>query len=434
MSDFQQQLDDAREQLDAGEASAAFQLIRGVFFDLELASNDDDLSKALNGLAPIAGALGGTDFQDAISNCAKNLDDPEALFEVAQTFIEEEVFDVAACLLMRVHELVPEEADVVAVLIDVLEDDGRFEEAFGILKEVAEDFPDDFYIQGLQAFNAVMCGDLNAARIFAASLPTPVDEDDQFFGEQIKSILARADEIKGVCDLGESDLRGWHYVVSGGLVSHLSPFELEEDMNGRYAYTSDTYARCREGIMRLKAALDLLGCKPECIQILPERGSQIMGLAAGTLLDLPVRPWKGDGQNSLVIAYDLADLDEELGEALWEHKPGQILFAHATCWTDVYPFVADITTYLYQHQSSPWGDRMEMQGDEVEMMPADDAAPEDLAARIIEAEWDSDEEDANDRSQAEKVAAKIGELCAARQDSGPRSRLWTGPVKSGQFE
>ncbi len=433
MSEFQERLQGAREKLDSGDASDAFQIIRGVFEDLELAARDDEIALALRDLAPIAGEIGGAEFEDAIKACASNIDDPEALFELAQTFAEQEVFDIAACLLMRTWNMVPDEENVLAVLIDVLEDDDRFHDAYRILNEHAPRFPDHFYIQALKAFNAIMCGDLDAARSLEEQLPSSTDDDDQSFHEEIRGMLSRAKEINGVCDLGTNDLRGWHFVATGGLLLHLSPFGIDEGMNGRYAYTSDSYGRCREGLVRLKAILELWKCKPTHITILPERGSRIMGLAAGTLLDLPVRMWNGDNQDGLVVAYDLMDLEEDIGRALWEHGSGQILFAHATRWVEVYPYVADVTTYLYQLQSSPWGERMEVQGDNVESIAADDAAPEDIAARIIEAEWEAEDDDVDHLSRVEKVAAGMGQLSAARQTSGNRSHLWTGPVKSSKF-
>lgn len=419
--------------LDSGDASAAFQIIRTVFDDLTLADRKDDLAVALGGLAPIAGAIGGDDFEKPVKACAADPDDPEALFDLAELFTEQGVFDIAACLLMRTWNFVPDEEVVLATLIDVLEDGDRFHDAYQILKDDAGRFPDHFYIQAQKAFNAVMCADLDAARSAESQLPAPNDEDDQFFADHIRAMLGRVDELKGKYDLDESDLRGWHYVITGGLLLHMTPYGMDAGMNGRYAYTSDSYGRCREGLVRLKATLETIGCSPAQIYILPERGSQILGLAAGTLFDLPVRMWNGESKDGLVVAYDLMDLEEEIGKALWEHNPGQVLFAHATCWTDVYPYVADFTTYLYQHQSSPWGERMQAVGESIEKLPPDDAAPEDIAARIVEAEWDDEDEVGEDPAPLRSLASCVGPLCAAKRTSGLRTRLWTGPVKSGRF-
>jgi hypothetical protein len=71
-------------------------------------------------------------------------------------------------------------------------------------------------------------------------------------------------------------------------------------------------------------------------------------------------------------------------ERLRQHRPGQVLFAHASCWTDPFPFAPDVTTYLYQANVAPWDGGGLMNDPEVQGEP--DESPEDvLASRIIAA-------------------------------------------------
>ena len=58
----------------------------------------------------------------------------------------------------------------------------------------------------------------------------------------------------------------------------------------------------------------------------------------------------------MVVAYDLDSLgSEDLLVQIADHRPGQILWAHASCWTNPFPFSPDLTTFLYQYNASPWG-------------------------------------------------------------------------------
>ncbi len=431
MTDFNQRLHEAKQKLDSGDAQGAFQILRWVFHDLNLSNRTEDFSDALGALAPIAAEIAGDEFAEQVRACSCNPSEPQEIFDLAGTFGEEGVFDIAACLAMRARLLVPEEEEVTAMLADLLEEDQRHEEAYEIVKEDVKRFPDSFYMQYLLAFHAIMCADLENARTAFSRLTNPPDEDHQFLTDRISAMLARCDEISTACDLGPHDLRGWHYLVTGSTLTHVSPLGFDEGMNGRYAFTGDSYERCKEGLLRLKEVIAASGLKPQRIIALPERNSNILAMAAANLLELPYTPWESGIREGLVIAYDLADLNEENARGLYEHHPGQILFAHATSWTDPIPYVADITTYLYQQQQSPWDERMELNGEEIVNLPADEAPPKELAARIANAEL---EEDAlADLDELKKIVAATGEQAAFRQKTGSRSPLWPGPVTSNRF-
>ena len=204
-------------------------------------------------------------------------------------------------------------------------------------------------------------------------------------------------------------------------------------MRGRYAYVSDGYALIREGISRLGVALAAAQIAAPRVLALPDRSSQIVAAAAARILGLPLEPFPegGDEGPGLVVAYDLDRVGS--GDALQqlrEHHPGQVLFAHASCWTDPFPFAPDVTTYLYQQSVAPW-DAGRMNVDpvtrEVVQSEADEAPVDELAARVVDASGE-DESVSTDEQLAAMVAAArrvTGEaarrVCSASYDSGSGS-------------
>src|SRR4029077_773926 len=86
----------------------------------------------------------------------------------------------------------------------------------------------------LYAFNAAMTGRLDLARTALADLQPDSSETESMRGT-IAGIVARAERIAGVCALDARDLRGWHYVLTGGLVIHQSPYGFDDPMHGPHA-------------------------------------------------------------------------------------------------------------------------------------------------------------------------------------------------------
>ncbi|MGB0717539.1 MAG: hypothetical protein ACPGXK_16800, partial [Phycisphaerae bacterium] len=197
-----------------------------------------------------------------------------------------------------------------------------------------------------------------------------------------------------------------------------------------YAFVQDSFALCREGLDRLKAVLDACEIVPERILSLPDRGSQILSHAAGTVLALPVEPWAADKQG-LVVAYDIQDNEPDVMRSLYQKSEGQLLFSHATCWTDSFPYTADITTMLAQVQRAPWGEGMRMVDGELETFEASDEPVEELAQQIVDAELDDD--DLSDVDVVVRLAKAAGEFASFRRIAGPRERAWMGPVASNRF-
>jgi hypothetical protein len=257
----------------------------------------------------------------------------------------------------------------------------------------------------------------------------------------LAGMLERAGALQGVAPLDARDLRGWHFVVTGGLLLHISPFGLDEGMNGRYAYTQDSEARCLEGIRRAGAALSAWKLSPPRVFVLPDRASAALARAAAAVLGLPEAPWPEGGtpEPGLIVAYDLRRLDGEVLQSLKDHRPGQILFAHAACWTEEPPFVADLTTYLYQMNAAPWDARLGFDPEKQAAIevPADESSVETLAERIANASLEEGAlADLAALAAFAEAAAHAGGDAAlgAMLTGGARRRQREGsPVKSSRF-
>jgi hypothetical protein len=64
------------------------------------------------------------------------------------------------------------------------------------------------------------------------------------------------------------------------------------------------------------------------------------------------------------------------------------LWAHASCWTNPFPYAADLTTYLYQNKTAPWDAQLIYNEEKVQMSSADESSEDEIAILIVEAEID----------------------------------------------
>ena len=154
---------------------------------------------------------------------------------------------------------------------------------------------------------------LGPARRLLPDLQRLQEQDEHFaaLSARIIRMLRRADALSGHVPLDSRDLRGWHMVITSGLLLHVSPHGFDEGMNGRYAFVQDTPELCLEGIERVKAVLAALEIAPPRIFALPERSSSILAQATARILDCPLESWPDGGSEEpgLIVAYDLALLD-----------------------------------------------------------------------------------------------------------------------------
>jgi hypothetical protein len=234
-------------------------------------------------------------------------------------------------------------------------------------------------------YNALMAGDLEKAAEGFGRLPEPENAAWTPAREKVRRMLARVGIARAVTSLDRQDLRGWHHVLTGGVLGRLSLYGFDAGMTGRWAYVSDSVEGCAAALRRLRLILDAAGIAPESAALLPDRSSRILGAAAAATLGLPVTgfdPGK-PAAHSLVVAYDLTKTDPGAVAALRERASGQILFERATCWTDPPRVTADVSGLLGQTVAPPWSAQIRrLDNGTAGHRPADDRPVEAIAADI----------------------------------------------------
>ena len=363
-----------------GQPQEAFQLLLPV---LNYPGALDSLEKFVAGLEAfglVCYHLGAHDLGRTLEFLCREPDHPEALFELGYRCYEQRLFGVGATFLAHGHHFHPEEVSLLTELVSCLEGMGLYGEAYRYLKQAAIDKPVCHYLLG---FQALMSGKLEEAE---AVLPMLQDVDNEEVAQMRDSLAATLSRAKALSP--DLDVRGWHLALNGCLLLHVSPYGFDEGMNGRYAFVADSEALCKEGLELLKVALDSLEIEVPRIYRLPERSSQILATAAARFFSAQLVDWPGD-EPGLIVAYDLDLLESDTVQSLYEDRPGRILWSHASNWVEPYPWAPDITTFLYQANTTPWqAGRMQVdsEAEEITRCEEDKRPVEELAGRILASE------------------------------------------------
>jgi len=430
---FAERLEHARKEQECGEVDGAFCELRWAFYEPDLAHDAERLTQALQVLSPLVLEALGNETARLVEACVGDLDDPQGLYDLGYQMVEVGLPEVAICTLSRANHLAPGQEAILTELVAALEREGHNDTACTVLRAADGLCQESFICRYLLAFNSIMTADLDTPRTLLPTLQTAGEPDEAYMAARIQAMLDRAGALDS---LDRRDLRGWHHVTTGGLLLHISPYGFDEGMNGRYAYVADTLALCHFGLRRLQRVLEAWGESPPWILAPPDRDSQILAAAAEELLGLPVVEYSADAGPGLVVAYDLSRLDEATPVEILDHAPGQILYAHATCWTDPPRCAPDITTFLYQAIQVPWGERMQVAPDgEVSATAQDVRSVEELASAMLAEAPDYEAlEQLDPEDQLVQVATVMGPRMAFRGPPGPRSPLWEGgPVTSNRF-
>ncbi|MFI9271744.1 hypothetical protein ACIGXM_13645 [Kitasatospora sp. NPDC052896] len=373
----------------------------------------------------LARGAGFDDLTEASAALAAHPEDATRLYEFGYSCVERGVPHLAVPALRASLALRPGRQTLLELAV-ALEDGERHADAVDLLQEHESrtaDWPDRY----LLVHNALMNGRLDLARQVFGTLTAP-DENWAPAADRIRRILARATDAAPV---DRTDLRGWHFTLTGGLLTTLSPFGFQQGMTGRWAFLQDSFDSCRYGLERLRAVLTAAGRRPTSVGLLPDRGSRALGLAAARLLGLPAVPYRPGTPDALVVAYDLNACDQELVGRLRDRAPGEVLYEHATCWTAPPVVPADVSTLLVQTVIAPWEPGLPSAGDP---MPADDRSPEDLAEAIRTASVEPDPGDGGTPADPDELLTSFAARVRGSWLTGPRDRVRSaGPVPSSRF-
>jgi len=372
-----------------------------------------------------AAATGFDDLAQAARAVVADPDNPTDLYRLGYECIERGISRIAVPVLIAALEKAPGSLPAIGELVTAYEDSYRYRDALAVLEAnepVLRDWPERY----LLAFNALMSGDVAKARHWAGRLSTP-ERDWEHARRRIAAMLERADRVG---PLDARSLRPWHFVLNASVLATISPYGYDDGMNGRYAFMQDSVANCATTLIRLRSVFGA-----SAISLLPDRSSQILGLAAGRLLDLPTRPWPSDMEGAVVVAYDLSAVDHAVLTALRDRAPGSVLVEHATCWTTPPPIAADFVGLLHQRAVEPWGERLlAPEGGPVRRSEPDARPAEEIADEIVAAAAAPPDPETRADDTAEHLVAFVRGLNGAWPATGPRDRMWSpGPVGSSYF-
>lgn len=415
-------LDQARQLLDAGDLPGAVRALRG-------AADAADLGELAGFGAQLARAAGFDDLHAAAGRAAAEPGDPQALYDFGYGCVERGISFLAVPALRAALRLVPDEPDLLAELVSALEDDYRHAEAVRELTDRAAILR--WRERYLLTHNLLLSGDIAGARAQFDALGDPGDPRWAWPLGRIARMIRRAE---AAAPRDRTDLRGWHFAVHGGYLTTLSPYGFGQGMTGRWAYTQDSYARIRHGLHRLAVVLTSTGLEPRTISPLPDRDSTILGLAAAEILCAPAESFDPTRTDTLVVAYSLGDTDPDLLSALRERAGGQVLFEHASCWTEPAAVPADICTYLAQINIAPWAETTRFPDGRPEQVPADARPAAAIAAEIVRAEPLLDDGDGETPPDPDDALRTFVAATAHRWREGTRDRVDSpGPVRSSRF-
>jgi hypothetical protein len=439
-------LAEARQAVDDDDPDRAVLALRAVPEGLSL-GNEASFLDIVEIMRIAAGSMGFTELVDAAEEVRRHPRSPEALYHYGYRCVEHGVPWVAVPALALAVSKEPKSTAARMELVSALEAETRHGEAVSVLSHGPTQ--EHWLGRYLLAFNCLLAGDVEGARQWRTKIGTPEQEQHTRLARRLSAMLERVEAVAGSTlweegfpspdprgVLSDQDVRGWHFVLNAGILTTLSPFGFAEGMNGRYAYLNESFGGCRRGLERVSTVLGAAGRRPSAVALLPDRSSRILGLAAAELLGLPTVDWSPTTADALVPVFTLSSLDPELVSGLRDGTD-QVLFEHATCWTDPPPVSADLTTVLTQVIAAPWDAhrRPLPSGGGWEDEPADDRSETDLATAVVAATVDSPEGDGQTPADHDGALSEFVNQVAQQWATGtPRDRVWSpGPVPSSRF-
>ncbi|HEY0195148.1 MAG TPA: hypothetical protein VGC42_28735, partial [Kofleriaceae bacterium] len=233
--------------LAAGDDRGAFDQLRAELgWPAGKAIPEAELPRWLALITELARHRGAPQLAELADGAVRDPDSPDRLYDLGYALIDAGAPAIAAVVLWRCLALVGDSEEVTCELVSALESAQAYPDAFGVLDDHAALRARSFLCRYLYAFNAAMSGRLDVTRgqlplLATAGADDPPDAPALI--ETIRGMIERADRIAGAAPLDARDLRGRHYVLTGGLVIHQSPYGFDEPMHGRYAWLADSAPR-----------------------------------------------------------------------------------------------------------------------------------------------------------------------------------------------
>ena len=410
----------AADTLDSERLGEAMEVLRAVARGLHLV----DLSRALSGVLRTAPTF--------LQRLLGRSGEPTAAAWLAAGWacVDVGLPEAAVHILRRGLTLSPGQLDLVAGLMATLGHANRHADAVEVAAQAPDGTRSSPLVRSLRCRHLLLSGRLDAARAQAETLDRD-DPDLRPLHDELRRMLARAALVEGTTALDNRDLRGWQFVLTGTLITHLSPYGRDDGMAGRWAFVQDQGSEVHLGLSRLASVLAALGVPPARVLHASDRGSVLVASACARLLDLPLAEL--DGGPGLVVVDDLAALSDEALSHLRAHRPDRLLYAHAQCWTQEGQVAPDVVTVLYQHRTAPWEAqiRIDPETRTVKTTDPDPRPTAEIVDGILSSALEADPDDGVDAVVKIATAARA----AFVHRSGARDRFLggSGPVPSSRF-
>lgn len=448
---FRKIIDTARDLIAQQKYREGYKTLElAVEFPGDLVEGETDLAEALTVFSDIARGLKEEKLAESAAQLTHKLNDPAALYNFAYDLYESSLHSFAATILARADRIMPGAEKIVTELVTNLENIGKNSEAVAILQRYGQLQKTSYFCNYLLAFNSIASGNLEQGREAYKLLQSKKEAADGDFAHlttRVELFLKRAERVKAAGGLGESDLRGWQYVINTNILLHESPYGRNEGMNGRYAFIQDNESLMRRGIELLRTALEVLHIEPERVLYPAEMRSETLARAAAGILGLDTVALSkaNEGLPGLIVVYDLSILPKEEFQMLEPKRDGQFIWSHMNCWTVEDSFSPEFSTLLYQYNISPWEEQLVAASgsDGVNRQVRFAGSMTENVMRITEADFGKETEDFTadrDRLQTllknlstvfEKDQLPLGTLFATETPRRPRK--WRGTPVGGNY-
>ncbi len=413
------------EALSQGSPPEAFRLISPWISRAEASFDPESWKQGLNLLARIAAAQSLESLSSASMQAEQDPEASTVLFQLGHSLIETNLPGLAAGVLRRARLKFPGDAAILAELVAALELEGRNQEAVDALDSAGDLVESSILLTYLRAFNGLLTADIHTAESLLPRLQASKDEQLSFMVRRLERMLSRVEALRGISSLSPTDLRGWHFVLTGSLLLQHARTNRKD---GRYGKTWDSNTRVLEGVRSLSAVLDTWKIPIPTILFPPERNSEILAHAIAGALGRPAKKWFGGSEPGLITIYDPSLLIPELLVSVLpkHHFPGQALFVHAISSSREHRTAPDLLTYFYESNTTPWGAGLDPDNNYIE--PVEGSA--EFVANLI---WGAELPDGaqEDLTQLVSFAQMLYHLPselqpAALQKQGEREPLWRG--------
>lgn len=325
-------------------------------------------------------------------------------FDLGYHFIDVDHYRLAVPFLERAHLLAPGDALVASELAIAYTHQFQPQRGRDALQDVYQTA--SFWAAYQYFWCCLLCNsDLDEIADFVADGRNALAESN-LSEEDLQGPAAALDKMERCLerllllgeDLQPQLVRDWHFIQYGAAL--LDFFDDRTDENGlqvaggRYVALWGSLPSIAGILHKLVRFLEALDRKPERLLYLPERDSEIIGIALGTLLNLP--PEEADetnivGPDRLIVAADNRLLDD--WRPLYLSFPNQTVFALNVHWTEDGSVTPDAGGLMTQTYYFPWrgeGITIDPETRETIPTPPDTRPSFEIAAELAATEGELD--------------------------------------------